>query len=105
MFLLEMNRITRKGKRCPGDEVGRVLKLTNSIIRGVNVPKKVSLNDIKSTSVNSNTQGPKSFFELANVRIIESYHKSSSGHQNGRKNARNFLFAFYSGLTEKTVHF
>ena len=92
VFLLEMNRITRKGNRRPGDEVGRVLKLTNSIIRGV--PKKVSLNDIKSTSVNSNTQGPKSFFELANVRAIESYHKSSSGHQNGRKIRETFFWHF-----------
>ena len=33
---------------------------------------------VQSTSVNSNTQGTKRMFELANLRIIESCHKNSS---------------------------
>ena len=64
-------------------QLPRSLKLTNSIIRGV--PKKVSLNHIKSTSINSNTQGTKNFFQISECSNYWVIVKAAVGHQNGRK--------------------
>ena len=44
-------------------------------------------------------KGPKNLLELANVRIIESCHKTLVGHQNGREIQKTAFWHFFSGLT------
>ena len=47
------------------------------------------LANLQSASVDSNTQGAKSLFELANVPIIESCHKNISRITEWKKNTGN----------------
>ena len=51
--------------------------------------------DVQLASINSNTQGTKSMFELANVRIIESCHKNSGRTSNGRKTRESAFLHFF----------
>ena len=53
-------------------------------------------------SVDSNTQGTKNMFELANVRIIESCHKNSSRPSEWKKNTKS-AFLHWSISTGYTV--